>query len=403
MDRPGQQPERLVVVSCPPLQEEDEGGSSQRAFQRVLAVVEAFCPWVDAIRPGVCALPSKGPVRYFGGEAPLASRIIEALAAAGLAGAGRAGIGIADGLFAAVVAAQMAAERTPEVLVVPPGATSSFLAPLPVADLGRPDMADLLVRLGIRTLGMFAGLDGGDVAARFGSDGAACHRVAAGRAGELPGIRRPPRPADRLWRRADRETAPRPGATASGPGPAHAGHLSRQAGFWGETQEAAERTVETLRALQEIVGPGNVLFGRLQGGRSPAEWARLVPWAGKLPRSYVQGPKEQTGGPPWPGRLPPPLPVVVFDPPQPAALLDAGARSVGVTARGAITAPPARISAGGGPWEPVVAWAGPWPADERWWTSRHRRRARIQVVTAGGAAHLLAREGGGWWIEATYD
>ena len=52
----------------------------------------------------------------------------------------------------------------------------------------------------------------------------------------------------------------------------------------------------------------------------------------------------------------------------------------------------------------VVAWAGPWLADERWWDPpAHRRRARFQVVTADGRAHLLAIEGGCWWAEATYD
>jgi hypothetical protein len=42
--------------------------------------------------------------------------------------------------------------------------------------------------------------------------------------------------------------------------------------------------------------------------------------------------------------------------------------------------------------------------DERWWDpGLHRRLARLQVVTADGAAHLLKRSGGGWWVEATYD
>ena len=49
-------------------------------------------------------------------------------------------------------------------------------------------------------------------------------------------------------------------------------------------------------------------------------------------------------------------------------------------------------------------WAGPWPVDERWWDPpAHRRRARFQVVDDDGEAHLLAVEGGRWWVEATYD
>ena len=43
-------------------------------------------------------------------------------------------------------------------LVVPPGGTPAFLAPLPIALLGRPELTELLDRLGLRTLGEFAAL-----------------------------------------------------------------------------------------------------------------------------------------------------------------------------------------------------------------------------------------------------
>ena len=77
---------------------------------------------------------------------------------------------------------------------------------------------------------------------------------------------------------------------------------------------------------------------------------------------------------------------------------------VGVTGRGAVTAAPARVSVAGDRWAEVVAWAGPWPVDERWWDEpAHRRRARFQAVVADGSAWLLALEGGRWWAEASYD
>ncbi|MGI8984458.1 MAG: DNA polymerase Y family protein, partial [Acidimicrobiales bacterium] len=61
-------------------------------------------------------------------------------------------------------------------------------------------------------------------------------------------------------------------------------------------------------------------------------------------------------------------------------------------------------SVAGGPWSAVTAWAGPWPVDERWWdAAAHFRRARWQVVTAGGTAHLLSQQGDRWEVEATYD
>jgi len=50
----------------------------------------------------------------------------------------------------------------------------------------------------------------------------------------------------------------------------------------------------------------------------------------------------------------------------------------------------------------VLAWGGPWPVTERWWSVR-RRRARLQLVTADGVARLLCTERGQWWVEALYD
>jgi len=65
---------------------------------------------------------------------------------------------------------------------------------------------------------------------------------------------------------------------------------------------------------------------------------------------------------------------------------------------------PARLAIDGGRPRRVVAWAGPWPADERWLAgSHHRRRARFQLLTDDGAAHLAVVEAGRWWLEAVYD
>jgi protein ImuB len=106
--------------------------------------------------------------------------------------------------------------------------------------------------------------------------------------------------------------------------------------------------------------------------------------------------------PPWPGRLPGPAPAVVHPEPLAAQVRDAAGDPVTVSGRGVVSQEPAAMSIAGGPWQPVEAWAGPWPVEERWWEAG-RRRARVQVTVAGGAAHLLARETGRWWVEATYD
>ena len=52
-----------------------------------------------------------------------------------------------------------------------------------------------------------------------------------------------------------------------------------------------------------------------------------------------------------------------------------------VSGRGLLTGGIERLSVAGGPWQPVLGWAGPWPVTERWWSVR-RHRARLQVVTA---------------------
>jgi protein ImuB len=161
MTAAGRASRRVLVVWCP-------------AFEQVVGVVEEFCPRVEVLRPGVCAVGARGPARYFGGEEALARKIIEAVARRGFAGQ----VGVADGLFAAQLAARAA--RRARAAVVAPGETPAFLAPHPVSSLGNPELADLLPRLGIRTLGEFAALSAAEAANRFGAQGALAHRMARG-------------------------------------------------------------------------------------------------------------------------------------------------------------------------------------------------------------------------------
>jgi len=90
--------------------------------------------------------------------------------------------------------------------------------------------------------------------------------------------------------------------------------------------------------------------------------------------------------------------------PVAAEVVDAAGDPVRVSGRGELSAPPARLSVAGGPWSDVVAWAGPWPLEERWWDAAgSRRRARLQLVLADGPARLAVLEGGRWQVTATYD
>ncbi|MGN9808710.1 DNA polymerase Y family protein [Micromonospora sp. BQ11] len=168
---------------CPQLTVVDhDPGRDARAFEPVVAAVEELVAGVEVVRPGACAVPARGPSRYLGGEEAAAERIVEHVAQTC---AVESQVGIADGVFAAGLAARGGR-------IVAPGTTPEFLAELPVEALGRPDLADLLRRLGVRTLGDFAALPAGDVLARFGFDGALAHRLAAGRDHRPLAVRRPP-------------------------------------------------------------------------------------------------------------------------------------------------------------------------------------------------------------------
>jgi protein ImuB len=212
MTAAGDLPERVLVVRCPgwPAVGREPGAAGGEAapgsgevwdtgpgapeFGQVVSVVEGFCPRVEVLHPGACAIGARGPARYFGGEGALAAKIIEAVADGGLA----CQVGIADGLFAALLAAEHAQRprdtrraQTGAVMRVPPGRTRAFLAPLPVSVLDSPDLTDLLPRLGIRTLGEFASLPAAEVANRFGIPGVVAHRLARG-LGRRPLAPRPP-------------------------------------------------------------------------------------------------------------------------------------------------------------------------------------------------------------------
>jgi len=165
----------LVVVDHDPARD-------ARAFEPVVAAVEEMVAGVEVVRPGVCGFSARGPARYFGGEELAAERIVEHVAQTC---AVESQVGVADGGFAAGLAAR-------EGLIVASGETVAFLAGRPVEALARPALTELLRRLGISTLGAFAGLARGDVLARFGFDAALAHRLAAGGDERPLAVRRPP-------------------------------------------------------------------------------------------------------------------------------------------------------------------------------------------------------------------
>lgn len=189
----------------------------------------------------------------------------------------------------------------------------------------------------------------------------------------------------------------------------------RQLDVFGDPSERSERVGRQVARIQGLLGHGAVGTAVVSGGRAFSEQARFVPF-GEIreePASARQ---------PWPGRVPSPAPTVVF--PEPVGVEVLGGEDgcpVGVTARGQLTEVPRSVApcrrtggpgagrrpsghSGGHGELAIIAWAGPWPAEERFWDlAAHRRRARLQVELSDGTAHLLVLENGRWAIEATYD
>lgn len=196
---------REAQARCPSVRiEQHDPARDARAFEQVVQAVAAIVPRVEITEPGTLTFVARGPSRYFGGDAAMAATVTgiatEAAAAAGLslAAVGSFGLGVADGRFAAGIAARRAAHRgQPVIIEAGAPVTAAFLAPLPVRLLSvvagvAPEFVHLLDRLGLHHLGSLAALPATDVAARFGPLGSFAHRIAGGGDDRLPGTHDPP-------------------------------------------------------------------------------------------------------------------------------------------------------------------------------------------------------------------
>ncbi|GIH03356.1 DNA polymerase [Rhizocola hellebori] len=443
---------RLIVV-------EHDPGRDMRAYEPVVAAVEQLAAGVAVLRPGVCAFAARGPARYFGGEAAAAEKLVDQVAnECGV----EAQIGVADGAFAALLAARAGK-------LIGEEETAEFLAGLSVSTLERPELADLLWRLGVRTLGDFAALPPGDVLARFGLDAALAQRLAAGRDDRPLAVRQPPPDLDVQERFAEpvervdmaafaaRALAERLHEKLTGYGlvctrlaivaiTADGQELER---VWRHdgvltAQAIADRTRWQLEgwltsrklacgiiALQLIpegvlaqVGLQPGLWGeagaerdrahramhRVQGMLGPESVVTAVLGGGRDPLlqatmvAWGDERKPALAQGPWPGRLPPPSPAVVAQQEQPVEVISEAGEQVRVDARLALNADPGFVVMGRSKVE-IVAWSGPWPVDERWWVVEQRphRLVRLQVLLANGQALLLILSGGEWSIPAEFD
>jgi protein ImuB len=184
----------------------------------------------------------------------------------------------------------------------------------------------------------------------------------------------------------------------------------RQLGFWGGDAAASDRAARVFARVQGLLGPDHVVTAVPQGGRTPDERVRWVPWG--EPREPAPGrPVDRVSGPvtseqpAWPGSVPGPAPARVLSPPVPAELLDGDGRPVTVTTRGDASGAPAVLHCTALPQQggAITAWAGPWAQDVRWWDRRVRARRVHWQVVVGEVACLVRVEHGTTVLDALYD
>jgi protein ImuB len=175
-------------------------------------------------------------------------------------------------------------------------------------------------------------------------------------------------------------------------------------GLWGTGPD--ERIHHALTRVQGLVGHAGVLTAAIGGGRMLADRQRWVPWGDDAVGQPARGAER-----PWAGSLEGLAPATVYRDRRPVSLLCADGRPVTADDRGTLNAAPASFAppdgAGrenGDGFRGVVAWAGPWPVQERWWDMAATTAVqRLQLIEDNGDAWLLALDAQGWRAEGKYD
>jgi protein ImuB len=470
---------REAQAACPSARVAAHQPVRDRAvFDPVVRAVSELVPLIEVPEPGTIVLPSRGPSRYFGGDAPFAARLVAAVSVA--APGARSGVAIADGRLAATVAAHHGAGGPP--LVVPPGGSAPLVASLPVSVLTEhagidADAVSLFERLGIARLGDLAAIGEAPLVARFGPLGADVRRLALGDDRHPPLVDDPP--PERTFACAFEEPVEDQRAVVAASGPvadelsshlaAHGAccaqvHVSiatdhgeqsdrlwyepaglsaaaivdrvrwqlaewvegrgptsgvvsvrlfpvalrplvgGQAGLWGGDARGDEAAARASERLVAMLGSACVSVPEWRGGRDPGRAFVAVPVTAVDLRGRATSPVVPREA--WRGALPAPAPSVVLDDPPEAEVTGADGAPVTVGGRHELSAAPCRVVDGGEEWR-VLAWAGPWPVEERWWDERRRRRmVRLHAVLGrdGDAPRgvVLALESGRWRVAARF-
>lgn len=185
------------------------------------------------------------------------------------------------------------------------------------------------------------------------------------------------------------------------------GDRGRQLDFWGGGTQADDWAARAIARVAGLLGEEAVEVPAWQGAREPGRVYALVPAGITDLDDRSAAVRPPATAPPWPGRLPAPSPARVLPEPVACTVVDRDGALVEVAGRGLVSAPPAALrirEANRDRAVGIVAWAGPWPIEERWWEpDGGRRRARFQLVLDDGRACLAAVAARQWQVDAWYE
>ena len=176
-----------ALATCPQLVLVDpDPAAAEQAWEEIVRSLEDAGFAVESAALGIAYFETRGVERLYGG---LEQALQRALTAVGQQWDAR--LGAAGRRFAALAAASVA--KPGQLLVVRDEEVGQFLAPLPLTLLPlERQRYDELESLGVRRLGQLAGLPGGAVAERLGTDGRRAWGLARGGASGRVRGRRPP-------------------------------------------------------------------------------------------------------------------------------------------------------------------------------------------------------------------
>ena len=418
-------------------------GDEARRFEPIVAVVEDLVPRVEVVSPGLLFVPVSGALRFYGGEEPLAERMVKELdKLTGDQRGGEALVGIADGPFASRWAAGTARVGEPHVV----SDTIGFLSRLDLSTLreamGGEEMIDTFRWLGVSTLGDLARLPREALASRFGNPGVQAHRLASGEdrlvdprdiplALEVEMFFEDPLESLDAVAFAGRALAERllNGLRNAGVAPhtvtivAEAAQGPTRERVWRSADPFTEKALTDrvwwqLRAWVETAGvPGGIVglriipddlsgegrqLGLLSDESSIIEVERALGRAQALlgPDGVLQGraqggrmPAERVawsrwGEPPSEDERDSEAPWPGATPSPSPALVPSRLQPIDVEWDAGM---PTRVRLGSR-WEPVLTWSGPWRLSGRWWVGEGDAD-RYQLVTSLGAFLCVVSEG----------